>query len=73
MPKFIALDAANQHNHSARPARVNVDQIAFVTTHGDQHDPSSPAVITFAGGTPADRLIVTQTVDQVSALIDAAS
>lgn len=72
MAKFIDVDAANQHNHSARPARVNIDQIAFVTTQGNLHDPSSPAVITFAGGTPAERLVVTQTVAQVKALIAAA-
>lgn len=71
--RFISLDAQSKHENTTRPARVNVDQIAFITSSGEVHDPDAGSAIVFAGGfdQPNQRLACTQTVDQVLALIAA--
>ncbi len=74
MPAFITVDATSKHTNGTRPTRVNIDQIAYVTSAGERHDPSGNAAIHFAGGLgcPSERLVTKQTQAEVAALIAAA-
>lgn len=73
MAKFVSLDVVNVGSNGARPARINADAIAYVTTAGEQHDPDGHALVVFVGGSgvgsPGASIVVTQTVAQVAALL----
>lgn len=71
---FFVVDAKIINQNTTRPAHVNVDNVAFVTSAGEVYDANGAAAIIFNGGleTPIQRLITLQTPAQVRTLIDAA-